>query len=202
MTELLSHIFVNDILTNFAALNSRTFVCFLLSVLIEVYRLHALGKRSPNLSLTHLTLVLFVAVQLLGIFHWITSHWWSAIAILPWLPEPNKPSFSKFQICCLWRELWGMGTRSWIVQSSNQLRDLFLKEGIRSFPWNIELTQKLYLLTKLKNWFFVIYWESHVCNRKNNVSLAIIISSSNVAIRRLPPNYRIVECSAALASKV
>ena len=110
--------------------------------------------------------------------------------------------FSKFQICCVWRELWGMGTRSWIAQSSNQLRDLFLKEGMRSFPWNVELTQKLYLLTKLKNWFFVIYWESHVCNRKNNVSLAIIISSSNVAIRRLPPNYRIVECSAALASKV
>ena len=78
-----------------------------------------------------------------------------------------------------------------LAQSPNQLRDLFLKEGIRSFPWNLKLTQKLYLLTKLKNWFFVIYWESHVCNRKNNVSLAITISSSNVAIRRLPPNYRI-----------
>ena len=78
-----------------------------------------------------------------------------------------------------------------LAQSPNQLRDLFFKEGIRSFPWNLKLTQKLYLLAKLKNWFFVIYWESHVCNRKNNVSLTIIISSSNVAIRRLPPNYRI-----------
>ena len=60
---------MNDILENFAALSSRTFACFLLSVLIKAYRLHALGKRSPNLSLTHLMLVLFVAVQLLGIFH-------------------------------------------------------------------------------------------------------------------------------------
>ena len=42
------NVFVNDTLASFAALNSRTFACFLLSVLIKVYRLHALGKRSST----------------------------------------------------------------------------------------------------------------------------------------------------------